>query len=145
MRHALAVLAVAALVGVARPGGDAGKKVLATIQGTWRFTSVVMDGKESPPEELKGRTITFSGDKWVVRQGGKTLQAGTHKFDPGKKPPQVDAAVTEGEGKGNTMLGIYEQKGDTLRVCFDPQGKERPTSFAPKAGQFGATVRREKK
>jgi uncharacterized protein (TIGR03067 family) len=84
MRHALAILAVAVLAGVC-PGGDAGKKALAEIQGTWRFISVEMDGKKSPPEEFKGRTITFSGDKWAVRQGEKTLQAGTHKFDPGKK------------------------------------------------------------
>jgi uncharacterized protein (TIGR03067 family) len=145
MRHVLAVLAVAVLAGVARPGGDAGKKALAKIQGTWRYVSVEMEGKKSPAEELKGLTITFTGDKWVVRQGDKTLHAGTQKLNPSKTPPQLDAPITEGEGKGTTMLGIYELKGDTLRVCFDPKGKERPTSFTPKAGQFGATLQREKK
>ena len=74
-----------------------------------------------------------------------TIQAGTHKFDPDKKPPQVDAVVTEGEDKGNTMLGIYELKGDTMKVCFDPTGKERPTSFTPNEGQFGGVVKRAKK
>jgi uncharacterized protein (TIGR03067 family) len=104
-----------------------------------------MDGKERPPEELKGMTITFTGDKWAVRQGDKVVQAGTHKFDPSKKPAQVDAMVTEGEGKGGTMIGIYEFKGDTMRVCFDLKGKDRPTSFTAKEGQFSATVQREKK
>jgi hypothetical protein len=33
-----------------------------------------------------------------------------------RAPGQIDSVITEGEGKGNTMLGIYELKGDT----FDP-------------------------
>jgi uncharacterized protein (TIGR03067 family) len=133
--------------GTSLGGGDkeTGESVLKKIQGTWKFVSQEMEGKSKAPEELKGLTITFTGDKWAVRQDDKVVQAGTHKFDPSKKPGQVDAPVTEGEGKGNTMLGIYELKGDTIKVCFDPQGKERPTSFKAKEGQFGAVVQREKK
>jgi len=104
-----------------------------------------MGGKSRTRDELAKQTITFAGDKWTVRRDGEVVQAGTHKFDPGKKPPQVDAAVTEGEGKGFTMLGVYELKGDTLKVCFDPEGKERPTDFTGKAGRMTAVVEREKK
>jgi uncharacterized protein (TIGR03067 family) len=128
-------------------GGDAkqaGENELKNIQGTWKFVSKEMDGKASPPEELAKLKITFTGDKWTVRENGKIVQAGTHKFDPTKKPGHVDAVITDGEGKGSTMLGIYERKEDTMKVCFDPKGKERPTSLTPKAGQFGAVVQREK-
>jgi uncharacterized protein (TIGR03067 family) len=118
---------------------------LKKIQGIWQFTFHDMEGKVMTPEEVRKLKITFTGDKWVVRQDGKVVQAGTHKLDRSKTPPQVDALVTEGEDKGNTMLGIYQLKGNTLKVCFDPQGKERPTSLTPKAGQFAATVQREKK
>jgi uncharacterized protein (TIGR03067 family) len=126
-------------------GKDAGKDVLKKIQGTWKFVSQEMDGKPLPKEELAKQTITFAGDKWTVRRDGKVVQAGTHKFDPGKKPAQVDAVVKEGEDKGSTMLGIYELKGDTIKVCFDPQGKERPADFTSKAGRMTAVVEREKK
>src|SRR5262245_10620047 len=116
-----------------------GADVLKHLQGTWRFASVDMGGKPLPKEEATKRTITFVGDKWTVHEGDKILQAGTHKFDPSYKPGQVDAMVTDGEGKGNKMLGIYEMKGDnTMQVCFDPEGKERPTSFTAKEGQFAA-------
>jgi hypothetical protein len=43
------------------------------------------------------------------------------------------------------MLGIYELKGDTFKVCFDPKGKERPSDFTGKAGRMTAVVEREKK
>jgi uncharacterized protein (TIGR03067 family) len=141
--------AVAALVTggalLAGAAGDVGKDELRKIQGTWQFVEHDMDGKATPPAELQKMTITFTGDRWTVREGDKVVQAGTHKFDPAKKPPHVDAVVTEGEGKGSTMLGIYEQKGDTLRVCFDPQGKRRPTTFTSGAGKFMAVVRRLKR
>ena len=101
---------------------DAGENELKKLQGTWQFVSHEMRGKPSTPEELAKMKITFTGDKWVVREDGKVLQEGTHKLDPTKKPAQLDAVVTGGEGKGTTMLGIYELKGDTLKVCFDLQG-----------------------
>jgi uncharacterized protein (TIGR03067 family) len=124
---------------------DTGADVLKKLQGTWQFVSQEMDGKPRPKEELAKQTITFTGDKWTVRRDGEVVQAGTHKFDPAKKPAQVDAPVTEGEGKGDTMLGIYELKGDTLRVCFDPKGKKRPTDFASKSERMTAVVERQKK
>jgi hypothetical protein len=34
--------------------------------------------------------------------------AGTQKLDPTKDPHEIGSLVTEGEGKGTTMLGIYE-------------------------------------
>ena len=119
--------------------------VLKQLQGTWKFVSQEVDGKARTNDELAKQTITFDGDKWTVHRDGKVVQAGTHKFDPDQKPPHVDAPVTEGEGKGNTMLGIYELKADTLKVCFDPNGKERPTDFTSKAGRMTAVVEREKK
>jgi len=126
-------------------GGGQSEKELKKIQGTWKFISQEMDGKAKPKEDLAKLQITFTGDKWSVTDDGKVVQAGTHTLDPSKKPNQVDAKVTEGEDKGSMMLGIYELKGNTLKVCFDPSGKERPTSFTAKAGQFSAVVERATK
>ncbi len=141
------VIASLAAGGTLQGGGgkDDGDAVLKKIQGTWKFTSQEMDGKPRPREELANLTITFAGDKWTVRQDNKVVQAGTHKFDPSKKPGQVEAVVTEGEDKGSTMLGIYELKGNTIKVCFDPMGKERPTAFTSKGGWMTAVVERQKK
>jgi uncharacterized protein (TIGR03067 family) len=124
---------------------ETGQDELKKLQGTWQFVSQEVGGKPVPPAQLAKMTITFTGDKWAVRADGKVVQAGTHKLDPTKKPAQVDAVVTEGEDKGSTMLGIYELKGDTMKACFDPAGKERPTSFTTQAGQMAVIIQREKK
>jgi uncharacterized protein (TIGR03067 family) len=126
-------------------GKDADENVLKKIQGTWRFVSHEANGTRSPPEVVTKLKITFTGDKFSVTADGKVVQGGTQKFDATKTPAQVDAMVTDGEGKGSTMLGVYELKGDTLRVCFDPAGKERPTSVTAKNGQLAAVLEREKK
>ena len=146
-RTCLATVAIVVLAasGSLRGGGKEGDKELKKIQGTWKFISQEMEGKERPKEELTKLTITFTGDKWSVRVEDKVVQAGTHQLDGTKKPGHVDAVVTEGEDKGSTMLGIYELKGDKMKVCFDPKGKQRPTSFTSTAGQFAAVLEREKK
>ena len=89
----LVSLAVSATLQGAR-AEDTGADVLKKIQGTWKFVSHEMDGKPSPKEDVAKQTITFAGDKWTVRVDGQVVQAGTHKFNPAKKPAQVDAVVT---------------------------------------------------
>ena len=45
------------------------------------------------------------------------------------------------------MLGIYEIDRDTLKACFDAQGKKRPTEFqsAPGSANFVNIHKRMKK
>ena len=42
--------------------------------------------------------------------------------------------MVEGLNKGAVMLGIYEIEGDTFKVCFDSEGKKRPTEFKSPVG-----------
>ena len=128
----LAILFTATLV-AADDKADA-KKEADKLKGTWKFTSLEMDGKSVIPPGGESPTITFEGEKFTVKAGTTVVQAGTQKLVGGKKPNTVDATVTEGEGKGTTMLGIYEVDGDTLKACFDPTGKKRPTEFKSPAG-----------
>ena len=119
----------------ARADDKAGvEKELKKFQGTWTFESVAAGGKEVPAAEFKGMTVTFEGDKYTVMKGDEVIQVGTEKLDPSKSPKTVDVTVAEGLNKGAVMLGIYEISGDTLKVCFDPEGKKRPTEFKSASG-----------
>src|SRR5262245_54682530 len=102
---------------------------LKKLQGAWTFESVEAGGTSVPPAELKGITVIFEGDKYTVKHGDAVIQAATVKLDPSKSPKTFDVTVAEGPYKGNAILGIYEISGDTLKECFDPEGKKRPTEF----------------
>jgi uncharacterized protein (TIGR03067 family) len=110
------------------------EKELKKLQGTWTLESVEVGGKEQPAADFKGMTVIFEGDKFTVKAGDDVIQVGTDKLDPSKSPKTVDFTVTEGLSKGAVMLGIYEISGDTLKVCFDPEGKKRPTEFKSASG-----------
>jgi uncharacterized protein (TIGR03067 family) len=123
------------------------EKEVRKFQGTWTFESSATGGKELPAGELKGLILIFEGDKHTVKKGDAVIQVGTQKLDPSKSPKAIDVTMAEGPKKGAVMLGIYEIDGDTLKVCFDPQGKKRPTEFksTPGSENFVNIHRRVKK
>lgn len=110
------------------------EKELKKFQGTWTFASVETGGKELPADGFKGMTVNFEGDKYTVKKGDEVIQACTLKLAPSKSPKTLDVTVTEGLNKGAVIRGIYEIRGDTLKVCFDPEGKKRPKEFKSGSG-----------
>ena len=153
MRIALVTL-LGSLV-LTAPGGTGARaddkadveKELKKFQGTWTFESSEAGGKGLPAGELKGLVLTFEGDKHTVKKGNEVIQAGTQKLDPSRSPKAIDVTLTEGPNTGAVMLGIYEMDGDTLKVCFDSEGKKRPTEFksAPGSDNFVNVHKRVKK
>ncbi len=107
---------------------------LKKFQGAWTFESSESGGQKIPVEQLKDFVLTFDGAKHTVKNGAQVIQAGTQTLAPSKSPKTIDVTLTEGPMKGAVMLGIYEIDGDTLRVCFDMGGKERPTEFKSPPG-----------
>jgi uncharacterized protein (TIGR03067 family) len=110
------------------------KRALQQLQGTWKFESLEEDGVKVAADELKKRTIFFGADVFLVRRGHAILQAGGLQVNPSKSPRTVNAMVKAGEHKGKVMLGIYALEGDTLKVCLDVEGEERPKEFKSAAG-----------
>lgn len=102
---------------------------LQRFQGTWPIESWEEGGKALAPADLKKRSVFFGGNIFVLRRDGKVYQAGAAQLDPAKSPRTINLSLKEGEGKDGVMLGIYSLEGDTLKLCFDPQGQTRPESF----------------
>jgi uncharacterized protein (TIGR03067 family) len=91
-----------------------------TLEGTWVFVSATSSGR---PDAL------YDGAKWVLEKDGKATRhvggdagsAAGYKADP--KAKTFDWTVS-----GTTWTGIYELKGDTLKVALGLES--RPTEFA---------------
>lgn len=135
MGRLVAVLCFGFVVGVFGPAHGADEKDkkddkdAKTLQGTWAYESMDWDGKKMPFEQIKMTTMTYDGDKYTLKIGEKVTSAGTHKFDSSKSPKTFDLAISEGEGRGKVLLGIYKIDGDTITACINLSGGERPTEF----------------
>jgi uncharacterized protein (TIGR03067 family) len=125
----------AALDGRSDAGEDATKKELEKLAGTWRLVSSEKDGKKAPEDELKEVKFIIAGDKYTVQRAGKTVEEGTVRIDPTKKPRTIDIYPVKPEGK--VQMGIYEWDGDdSLRVCSTHPGtaQTRPSLFSTTEG-----------
>jgi uncharacterized protein (TIGR03067 family) len=101
------------------------------LQGVWVATAIEISGNPAPADEIKATRFTFKGDKLLVRHptfGGREVE-GTFKADRKKSPKQLDIDLIKLKG---IFAGIYEVKGDELRICYENGGKpeDRPTTFA---------------
>lgn len=104
------------------------KSDLEQMQGTWDIEKQVYGGENIPQEELKKNKpqLKIAKSTFEIYLAGKLLDKGTFKLDPKQSPKAIDTTSTYGTNKGMEMKGIYELKGDSLRVSFAQPGKDRP-------------------
>jgi uncharacterized protein (TIGR03067 family) len=140
----LGTLATVLLVAPGAFGQEITKKELEKLQGTWTFDSYEENGKALAAADLKEKRIFFGRDQFMIKKGDELLQVGLLKLDPLDGHRDIDATVIAGPNKGTTMRGIYSLKDNTLNVCIDPEGNERPKEFKTTAdsGLFLAVYKR---
>lgn len=146
MKCILLILAFVALASAAgKPNLNIAVDDLQTLQGTWNFVALEVDGAQIPEGMLNGSNITIKGDNFKSISGGVTYE-GTIKIDASKTPKTLDLIFTEGPEKGKTAPGIYELGGDNWKICLSLGASSRPTEFATKPGTGHAleTLKREK-
>jgi uncharacterized protein (TIGR03067 family) len=137
-----AALALVLSFSLAAGGGDA--KDGDSLEGTWLPSAAELGGRKFPDEVRKTIKLVVKDDKYTVTVG-KGVDRGTIKLNAAAKPKELDITGTDGPNKGQTIRAIYEQDGETLRVCYDLSGKGRPKEFKTEEGTqlFLVTYKRE--
>ena len=108
--------------GVRKPEADPSAKEREKFVGTWQAVDGEFQGVRMNSASLQGMVWKFSADKVSFSMLGKAMEA-TYTLQPSANPKIFDF-----KGPETAIQGIYELKGDTLRVCCS--ATERPTAFA---------------
>jgi uncharacterized protein (TIGR03067 family) len=142
LRHLSATLAILATSVVAAADS---KDDLKAMQGTWRPTSGESAGKPLGGDTFKNAKLVIKDDKYTLT-AGEDPDHGTLKINANRMPKTMDIISAVGVSKGRRFLAIYEISGDTLKICYDLNGKARPKEFrtVPGSQLFFATYRLEK-
>ena len=113
--------------------------------GKWAITSAELAGQALPAEVTKSMTLILEKGKYTLKSPSPD-DIGTTSIDATKTPKEIDIKGSEGPNKGRTMLAIYILEGETMKICYDTEGKKRPTEFKTAKGtkQFLAEYMRMK-
>jgi RNA polymerase sigma-70 factor (ECF subfamily) len=131
-----------------KPQAD-GDKELESLQGTWNIDTMGWGDDSLPKEQMKGYKFVFAGNKltWEAaigrvkgREGIRATylsfqEPGDFKIDPSKSPKEIDITLHLTGGRDVTVRGIYEIKGDALKVGYYTRQegiRTRPTEFSSK-------------
>ena len=96
------------------------KPAVASLEGEWKIVSGTAGGKPLTSEALVGAKMVFSGDNFLIEHKNKKEKS-VFKIDLTKQQHKI-AFWAE-----NSHFGIFELKGDSLRLCMS--GVRIPKSF----------------
>jgi uncharacterized protein (TIGR03067 family) len=103
------------------------------VQGSWKPTKAELAGRPMPDAVLKSISLKLYNGKYEVLVGEQP-DRGSYTLDVAAKPKGMTITGSEGPNSGKIFPAIYELKGDTLRICYDLSGTERPAEFKSLAG-----------
>ncbi|AMV25873.1 ECF RNA polymerase sigma factor SigE [Gemmata sp. SH-PL17] len=100
-----------------------------TITGLWEFVKAERGGQN---ENLPLIVLRAIGDKLTLGGNDKLVWDNkwgiNYTIDPSKSPKEIDL-VFLGGAERRLRHGIYTVKDNALMICFDTNGKNRPTKF----------------
>jgi uncharacterized protein (TIGR03067 family) len=114
------------------PTRQTAKDDLKKLQGTWECVEMEREGDVVPAESFKGSLAVYEDDRLTLYRDGEVFRRGIVTLEPSKAPKKVNTWDLGGPYADQTVPGIYEIDGDTLKICFSRPGVERPTEFTTK-------------
>ena len=144
MRLPLAAATAAALLVVGVAGGRADAAGKKQTEGTWKLVGVVRGGKERPADK-ENTTVTFAAGTMTMRavtpDGGEKQKTARYTLNTARAPHWIDIIGDDGDGRKEMVYGLYEVKGDTLRLVLGRPEGDRPASLESKEGDKSTVAR----
>ncbi len=114
------------------PSRQAARDDLKKLQGTWECVAMEREGDAIPAEAFKGSSVVYEDDLATLYRDGEFFRRGIITLDPSKTPKRINTWDLGGPYADDSVPGIYELDGDTLKICFSRPKVARPTEFTTK-------------
>ncbi len=104
------------------------------LQGTWKITTLEMNGAPMPAAMLTNAKIVIDGMRFTSLGMGAEY-SGQMTFDETARPKRFSVKFDgSGPESGRTNNAIYELNGDDWRICVHVGGGPAPMEFITKPG-----------
>jgi uncharacterized protein (TIGR03067 family) len=103
------------------------------LEGAWVPVAANVAGKELVVNDLRVKYLVLdAGGYSIVDRTNQIVDSGEYLVDDAASPQTMDIVGREGPNAGRTMLAIYQLDADRLTVCYDLDGRERPSDMQPR-------------
>ncbi len=106
---------------------------LRSMEGTWAYRSLEVDGNAMPLSMLSKSFVLIDGDRFRVESPEATYE-GIFTIDVEQAPHRIDIDFVEGPEAGNRCEGLFNLDGDRFTICLGLVGAARPECFATTPG-----------
>jgi uncharacterized protein (TIGR03067 family) len=106
---------------------------LRSMEGTWAFRLIEIDGQPLPAAMLGASHLLIDGDRFRMESPEATYE-GIFTIDVEPIPHRIDIDFYEGPEAGNRCEGLFEIEEDRFRICLGLAGARRPASFVTSPG-----------
>ena len=144
----LLVAAACTLLAADRPSDEEVKREWTKLEGRWTLTKMEANGKSLLEKDKPLPKMVIKDGKIMAdpkdAAGQEAPDSSQIQLDPRKNPKTITIPNFKGgdPAKGVTLIGIYELKGDELKVCVEgvetaklkEREKDRPRAFDSKQG-----------
>jgi uncharacterized protein (TIGR03067 family) len=113
---------------------DPPRSDLEKLQGTWLLVAMETDGENVPAEDFKDYKSVYEENRLTLLAGDRVRRKGIVTLESSRKTKAINTWDQDGPYADQTVPGIYELDGDTLKLCFARPGDERPKEFTTKSG-----------
>ena len=106
---------------------------LRSMEGTWGFRSLEVDGNAIPGSMLADSRLLIDGDRFRMESPEANYE-GIFNIDVEQEPHHIDIDFVEGPEAGNRSEGIFRLEGDRFTICLGLTGSPRPGRFETSRG-----------
>ena len=106
---------------------------LRSMEGTWGFHSLEVDGSAMPQLMFSSSRLLIDGDRFRMESPEANYE-GIFIIDVEQSPNHIDIDFVEGPEAGNRSQGIFQLEGNRFTICLGFAGAQRPKRFATSRG-----------